>query len=107
MSIIRRSIATTISMIVVVLSLSVVSPNTAIGKGNKRGPRVTGASVSGGKRLTINGTGFDPRTSLRSAASRTGHPKRGTNLLVGGAGGAGSLGLLDYDGHPITTYLRK
>ena len=105
MSIIRRSIATTISMIVVVLSLSVVSPNTAIGKGNKRVPRVIGASVGGGK--TINGTGFDPGTGLRSAASRTGHPTRGTNLLAGGAGGAGSLGLLDYDGHPITTYWRK
>ena len=106
MSIIRTSIATTISMIVVVLSLSVVCPTTAIGKGNKRGPRVTGAAVVG-KRLSKKGTGLDPGTSLRSAASRTSYPKRGTSLLVGGAGGAGSLGLLDYDGHPITTYARK
>ena len=36
MSTIQKSIATTISMIVLVISLAVVSPTTAIGKGNKR-----------------------------------------------------------------------
>ena len=63
MSIRRKSIATTISMVILVLSLTAVSSTTALGRGNKR-PRITGASVTG-RRLAIK----------RSAASGARHSK--------------------------------
>ena len=104
MSTIRKSTSATISMIALVLSLAVVSPTTAIGKGNRR-TKSPDSSQQGtnpkGRNLRPSGTG------LRSAASGTRNPKQGTPLLVGGAGGAGSLGLLDYQGYPVTTYARK
>ena len=81
MSTIKKSIATTISMIVLVLSLAVISPTTAIGKGNKRTANTARSDKSasrgslnrvGGKmHLEDVSLGIKPRQSLMGADTVT------------------------------------
>ena len=103
MSIMGKSMATTISMIMLVLSLAVVSPTTAVGKGIRR----TGTEARAQQETNLKVRNLRQSGKGLRAASGARNPKQGNSLLVGGAGGAGSLGLMDYQGNPVTTYLRK
>ena len=68
MSIIGKSIAPTISMIMLVVSLAVVSSTTAMGKGNRR----TGNSARFQQGTDVKRRNVSPsRTQLRSASPRT------------------------------------
>ena len=88
MSTVGKSIATTISMIVVLLSLAVVSPATALGNGNKR----TGNPSRSQQSHNMKARNASPR----SAALVTSNPKWRPPTVS-----------MDYIGQTVVTYSRR
>ena len=88
MSTIGKSIATTISMIVVVLSLAVVCPTAARGNGNKR----TGSPARSQQSHNMKARNVGPH----STPLGTSNPKWHLPTVA-----------LDYMGSPVVTYSRR
>ena len=83
MSTIEKSISVTISMIVLVLSLAVVGPTTAMGKGNKR----TGNQA------------WSNRPASRGSLNRVGGKMHLEDISLGYKGLRGTAG-----NHPVTVF---
>ena len=88
MSTIGKSIVTTISMIVVVLSLAVVSPTTARGNGNKRTRNPARSQQSHNMKARS--------VSPHSTSIVTTNPKWHLPVTM-----------MDYMGSPVVTYSRR